>query len=271
MTGYQEILTDPSYAGQIVTLTYPHIGNVGVNPEDVESRRPFAAGLVIRDLPRVESNFRSAGGLDAYLDANNIVGIADIDTRKLTRLLREKGAQNGCILGERHRERRRRRARHRAGEGGAVDGGTRSREGGELHVAVRVDVRRMGAGRGLPARRSRALPRRRLRLRHQAQHPAPLRRARLPVDGRARRDDGGGGARAQARRRLPVERPRRPGAVHLRDPRDRDARRRGRADVRHLPRPSVARARVGRTHDEDEIRPSRREPSGASTATRARC
>ena len=98
MTGYQEILTDPSYAGQIVTLTYPHIGNVGLNPDDVESRRPFAAGLVIRDLPRVESNFRSAGGLEAYLTAHDIVAIADVDTRKLTRLLREKGAQNGCIL-----------------------------------------------------------------------------------------------------------------------------------------------------------------------------
>ena len=98
MTGYQEILTDPSYAGQIVTLTYPHIGNVGVNAEDVESRRPFAAGLVIRDLPRQASNFRSAGDLGAYLADHNIVGIADLDTRKLTRLLREKGAQNGCIL-----------------------------------------------------------------------------------------------------------------------------------------------------------------------------
>ena len=98
MTGYQEILTDPSYAGQIVTLTYPHIGNVGVNDEDVESRRPFAAGLVIRDLPRVVSNFRSTGDLGAYLAANNVVGIADIDTRKLTRILRERGAQNGCLF-----------------------------------------------------------------------------------------------------------------------------------------------------------------------------
>jgi carbamoyl-phosphate synthase small subunit len=98
MTGYQEILTDPSYAGQIVTLTYPHIGNVGVNPEDVESRRLFAAGLVIRDLPRLASNFRSTGDLGAYLAANNIVGIADLDTRALTRRLREHGAQNGCVL-----------------------------------------------------------------------------------------------------------------------------------------------------------------------------
>jgi carbamoyl-phosphate synthase small subunit len=98
MTGYQEILTDPSYAGQIVTLTYPHIGNVGVNAEDVESRQPFAAGLVIRDLPRVVSNFRATGDLGAYLVANRIVAIADIDTRRLTRLLRERGAQNGCIV-----------------------------------------------------------------------------------------------------------------------------------------------------------------------------
>jgi carbamoyl-phosphate synthase small subunit len=97
MTGYQEILTDPSYAGQIVTLTCPHIGNVGVNAEDVESLRPFAAGLVIRDLPRVVSNFRSTGDLGSYLAANNVVGIADIDTRKLTRILREQGAQNGCL------------------------------------------------------------------------------------------------------------------------------------------------------------------------------
>ena len=98
MTGYQEILTDPSYAGQIVTLTYPHVGNVGVNPEDAESRKPFAAGLVIRDLPRRASSWRAAGDLADYLRESNIVGIADIDTRKLTRILREKGAQNGCIV-----------------------------------------------------------------------------------------------------------------------------------------------------------------------------
>ena len=98
MTGYQEIVTDPSYAGQIVTLTYPHIGNVGVNPEDAESRRVFAAGLVIRDLPRLVSNFRSTQDLSAYLAASNVVGIADIDTRRLTRILREKGAQNGCLV-----------------------------------------------------------------------------------------------------------------------------------------------------------------------------
>lgn len=98
MTGYQEILTDPSYAEQIITLTYPHIGNTGTNCEDKESESIFAKGLVIRDLPLLASNFRSEQSLSEYLIANNILGIADIDTRKLTRILREKGAQNGCIV-----------------------------------------------------------------------------------------------------------------------------------------------------------------------------
>ncbi len=98
MTGYQEILTDPSYTEQIVTLTYPHIGNYGTNAEDVESDKVYAAGLVIRDLPLLSSNWRSTQTLADYLKANNVVAIADIDTRKLTRLLREKGAQAGCII-----------------------------------------------------------------------------------------------------------------------------------------------------------------------------
>ena len=101
MTGYQEILTDPSYAQQIVTLTYPHIGNTGTNDEDTESGRihkVWANGLIIRDLTMVTSNFRSSQSLNEYLINHNTVAIADIDTRKLTRLLREKGAQNGCIM-----------------------------------------------------------------------------------------------------------------------------------------------------------------------------
>ena len=98
MTGYQEILTDPSYTKQIVTLTYPHIGNTGVNAEDVESGQVYASGLIIRDLPLVHSNWRSEQPLSDYLVANNVVAIADIDTRKLTRILREKGAQAGCII-----------------------------------------------------------------------------------------------------------------------------------------------------------------------------
>jgi carbamoyl-phosphate synthase small subunit len=98
MTGYQEILTDPSYMGQIVTLTYPHIGNTGTNAEDVESDKTYAAGLIIRDLPTLASNWRLQETLPAYLARNGMVAIADIDTRRLTRLTREKGAQNGCIL-----------------------------------------------------------------------------------------------------------------------------------------------------------------------------
>ncbi len=98
MTGYQEILTDPSYCRQIVTLTSPHIGNTGVNPEDVEAGRVHAAGLVIRDLPLLASSWRRSEDLPAYLRAQNVVAIAGIDTRKLTRILREKGAQSGCLM-----------------------------------------------------------------------------------------------------------------------------------------------------------------------------
>src|SRR6185436_1632849 len=99
MTGYQEILTDPSYCRQIVTLTYPHIGNTGVNAEDVEAHKVHAAGLVIKDLPIRVSNFRATMSLADYLLREGTVAIADIDTRRLTRVLRTSGAQNGCIMG----------------------------------------------------------------------------------------------------------------------------------------------------------------------------
>jgi carbamoyl-phosphate synthase small subunit len=98
MTGYQEILTDPSYARQMVTLTYPHIGNTGINHEDEESAKIQCAGLIIRDLPRRQSSFRSEQSLDEYLQSQGVVAIAEIDTRRLTRILREKGAQNGCLV-----------------------------------------------------------------------------------------------------------------------------------------------------------------------------
>jgi carbamoyl-phosphate synthase small subunit len=98
MTGYQEILTDPSYARQIVTLTYPHVGNTGTNAEDEESSAIWAAGLVIRDLPLMASNYRNQQGLSEYLQSHNIVAIAEIDTRRLTRILRNKGALNGCLM-----------------------------------------------------------------------------------------------------------------------------------------------------------------------------
>ena len=97
MTGYQEILTDPSYCRQLVTLTYPHIGNTGVNDEDTESARVYAEALIVRDVPRRHSSWRAQSNLSSYLAKHNIPGIADIDTRSLTRILREKGAQNGCL------------------------------------------------------------------------------------------------------------------------------------------------------------------------------
>ena len=98
ITGYQEILTDPSYCGQIVTLTTPHIGNTGVNAEDEESRKVYAAGLVVRDVPALMSSWRAQNSLPQYLAEGNVVAIADLDTRRLTRILREKGAQNGCLM-----------------------------------------------------------------------------------------------------------------------------------------------------------------------------
>ena len=98
MTGYQEILTDPSYCRQLVTLTYPHIGNTGVNAQDAESARVYAEGLIVRDVPRLHSSWRAEGSLKDYLASSGVVGIADVDTRKLTRILREKGAQNGCLM-----------------------------------------------------------------------------------------------------------------------------------------------------------------------------
>jgi carbamoyl-phosphate synthase small subunit len=100
ITGYQEILTDPSYCRQLVTLTHPHIGNTGVNGEDEEAARVYADGLIVRDLPRLHSSWRASGGLSGYLERNRIPGIADIDTRRLTRILREKGAQNGCLMAD---------------------------------------------------------------------------------------------------------------------------------------------------------------------------
>ncbi len=223
ITGYQEILTDPSYSRQIVTLTYPHIGNVGTNPEDEESPAVYAAGLVIRDLPVVLSNWRSTSHLSGYLASRGVVAIAGIDTRRLTRVLREKGAQNGCIL---------------AGEG--LDEaqalalgpwlprpqGHGPGQGGHHADRLRVGGRHLGARAGAPRAAGRRAdpPGGGLRLRGQAQHPADAGRPRLPRHRRAGQDAGGGRAGAAARRRVPVQRAGRPRALRLRDrghPRDR--------------------------------------------------
>ena len=188
MTGYQEILTDPSYAGQIVTLTYPHIGNTGVNDEDVESVRVHAAGLVIRDLPLRASNFRAQSDLASYLKQQGVVGIADIDTRKLTRRLREGGAQAGCIVAAdatRHLggESRRTCVAARAlvcGHGGPGPG-----ESGQRQAPVRVGRGQLAADAcrryaGFRSARHGSLPCRRLRLRGQTEYFASDGRSRLP-------------------------------------------------------------------------------------------
>ena len=138
MTGYQEILTDPSYCRQIITFTYPHIGNTGANGEDIESGnidRVYAAGLVIRDLPLASSSWRQTRTLPEYLERHGIVAIADIDTRKLTRILREKGAQAGCIMaGFTDEAEALKRAREFPGTGRNGPG-----EGSKLYSALRMD------------------------------------------------------------------------------------------------------------------------------------
>ena len=174
ITGYQEILTDPSYCRQLVTLTHPHIGNTGVNDEDQEAARVYADGLIVRDLPRLHSSWRANGDLSGYLERNRIPGIADIDTRKLTRILREKGAQNGCLMaGEVDVEQALSKARRFPGlagmdlakvvttrepyewtEGGwELGAGYRKREAGRFHVlaydyGVKRNILRMLVERG---------------------------------------------------------------------------------------------------------------------------
>ena len=265
MTGYQEILTDPSYAGQIVTLTYPHIGNIGVNAEDVESRRIFAAGLVIRDLPRSRRAGASSGDLVGVpAPTANVVGIADIDTRRLTRILREKGAQNGCIVAGDGSPTPTSPTRVARARGGAVDGRARPREGRVLHRAVRVDVEHVGARRRLPPDG-----------RRRSSTSSPTTTASSTTSCACSPSAAAGitvvPAQTPARDVLALkpdgvflsQRPRRSRALRLRDRGDPRDRRRRHADVRHLPRPPAARPRVRRAHAQDEVRPSRRQSSGA--------
>ncbi len=168
ITGYQEVITDPSYRGQIVTMTAPEIGNVGVNPVDFESARPWCAGFVVRALSPVVSNWRASGGLHALLAEHGIAGISGIDTRAVTRRIRLVGR----AARRDHPQGRRPGGRGRAGAQAPVARGARPGARGDGRIAVRV-------GRGGLARRRRrpqagsAPPRRRLRLRHQARHPAP--------------------------------------------------------------------------------------------------
>ena len=198
MTGYQEILTDPSYCRQIVTLTCPHIGNTGVNLEDEEADRVHAAGLVVRDLPPLPSNWRSQGDLRSYLQKHGIVAIADIDTRKLTRILREKGAQNGCLIaGDVNVDKALKEARAFPGLAGM-----------DLAKVVTVDQPyEWSEGRWVLGKESEnQFPCRCLRLRHQAQHPAAARRARRARDRRPCFLFLKGSSENAARRRFPLQR-----------------------------------------------------------------
>ena len=266
MTGYQEILTDPSYAGQIITFTFPHIGNVGVNDEDIETVNMAAAsgvrGCVLKTDITEPSNYRATRGLDAWLRARGIIGIAGVDTRALTALVREKGSPNAVIA-------------HR-------------RDGGFDHARLLADARAWPGlvgmdlakdvttgqsytwdqtswqwGKGYGRQEQPDPPRRRRRLRHQAEHPPPPRRPWLPGDGAAGDGDRRGDPRPQARRRLPVQRAGRPGGdrriCRAGDPR---GARFGHADLRHLPRPPDARHRARRQDDEDAPGPPRRQSPG---------
>ena len=214
MTGYQEILTDPSYARQIVTLTYPHIGNTGVTPEDLESDSVHAAGLVIRDLP-----------LLAFQLAREPFAVAVPGRRRNRRDRGHRHAQahpdpaRARRPGRLHRDGGPRRRRRCAARGARLSGpqGHGPRQGRVGARALPVE-RGQHRPRGEPRAAAGLAPaRRRLRLRHQAQHPAPARRLRLPHDRRAGADQRRGCAGARSRRHLPVERPRRPGALRLRD------------------------------------------------------
>ncbi len=198
MTGYQEILTDPSYCRQIVTLTYPHIGNTGTNPEDVESDKVAAAGLVIRDLPQVASNWRSTQDLASYLREQKVVAIADIDTRKLTRILREKGAQDGCVMAGKVDE----KAALKSARAFPGLAGMDLAKVVSCVQALRVDRIDLEARTRLrPAGRAEVACGR-LRLRHQAQHSAHAGGARLPAHGDTRAKPGAGRACAETGRRI---------------------------------------------------------------------
>ena len=188
MTGYQEILTDPSYAGQIITFTFPHIGNVGTNDEDIETvnlaATPGARGVVLHSAITQPSNYRATRHLDAWLKSRGVIGLAGIDTRALTALIREKGMPNAVIAhepsGRFDLEALKREAQRMAGPGRHGPGAD-----GDDRPALHLGRNAVALGRRLRPARRRGFPRRRHRLRHQAQHPAPARRPCLQSDGGA--------------------------------------------------------------------------------------
>ena len=218
MTGYQEILTDPSYARQLVTLTYPHIGNTGCNDQDDESGKAWASGLIVRDVPRRPSNWRSQVALPEWLQARGIVAIADIDTRKLTRMLRDRGSQNGALLAGTGQAKRwtPTQAIEAARKFPGLDGMDLAKVVSTAQ-AYEWSEGQLDLDTGQCDRAPTRIQGRGLRLRRQAQHPAHAGRARLRRDRGAGADAGRRRAGDAARRRVPVQRPGRSGALRLRD------------------------------------------------------
>ncbi len=268
MTGYQEILTDPSYSRQIVTLTYPHIGNTGTTPEDLESATVAASGLVIRDLPLLASNWRNTLPLPEFLERGKIVAIAGIDTRRLTRLLREKGAQAGCIM-----------------TGENIDAAAAVRAAGKFPGLKGMDLAKVVSTRtryqwndgSIWQEFTRPVLRPQQRL-HVVAYDYGIKRniLRLLADAGCRVTVLP--AQTPASEALALE----PDGVFLSngpgDPEPCDYAIQAIREIlddrhpglRHLPRPPAARPRERRAHREDEVRPPRRQPSGAGRGDRAR-
>ena len=262
MTGYQEIITDPSYAGQIITFTFPHIGNVGTNLEDIESINPAARGVVLRGDITEPANWRAAKPLDDWLKGHNLPGICGVDTRRdhaaCPRRRRAQRRRGPCA---RRQVRHSQAAQDRAGLARPRRHGSRRRGDDQANLQLGRD--QVGAGQGLRQAHQAQVPRRRRRLRRQAQHPALPRQHRLQGHGRAGHRHGRGHPAPQARRRVPVQRPGRSGGHGgLQRAGDPGRARQEGAAVRHLPRPPDPGADPGRQDAQDGARPSRRQPAG---------
>ncbi len=268
ITGYQEILTDPSYAAQIINFTFPHIGNVGANPDDIEATTPAARGCVLRADITEPSNWRAAQPLTTWLASMGLIGLAGIDTRRVTRRIRDGGAPHGAIV---------------HAPDGRLDIAALQREAAAwpglvgMDLAQEVSCRQTYSwdetawelGRGYGATDGTGPARRRRRLRRQAQYPAQPCRPRLPGHGRPGHRHGGRRAGPRARRRLPGQRTRRPSGDRnlCRADDSRGAGHRHPA-VRHLPRPPVAGPGARRPHREDASRPPWRQSSGPGPGDR---
>ena len=261
LTGYQEILTDPSYARQLVTLTVPHVGNTGTTPEDLESAQIYAAGLIIRDLPLLASSWRANESLPQFLERGRLVALAGIDTRKLTRILREKGAQSGCIMtGE------------KVDEAAAVKAARKFPGLKGMDLAKVVSTKKAYQwNEGSLWPESSQVPIRSSQRLHVVVYDFGVKRniLRLLADGGCRmtvvpaQTSARGSARTGARWRAAGERSGGSGAVRLRDRRHPETAGHGRAGIRHLPRPPDPRACRRRAHGKNEVRTSRRQPPGA--------